>query len=61
MQYFTHLVGHEGKNSLLSYLKQEDLALELGSYTDHLLDCYSNFEVEITLTQKGLQNYEDVI
>ena len=26
-----------------------------------MLDCYSNFEIEITLSEKGLNNYEDVI
>ena len=50
LKYFSHLIGHEGKNSLLSYLKQEDLALELGSCIDHLLDCFTQFEIEITLT-----------
>ena len=61
MDYFSHLAGHEGKNSLLSYLKEEGLALELSSCCDHLLDCYSNFEIEITLSEKGLEKYEDVI
>jgi secreted Zn-dependent insulinase-like peptidase len=26
LKYFAHLFGHEGKNSVLSYLKKEGLA-----------------------------------
>jgi insulysin len=26
LKYFGHMIGHEGENSLLSYLKKEDLA-----------------------------------
>jgi insulysin len=59
--YFSALIGHEGENSLLSYLKHEDLALELSAGPDHTLDCMSMFEIEVTLTKKGLQNWEQVI
>ena len=29
LSYFSHLMGHEGQNSLLSYLKREDYAMGL--------------------------------
>ena len=56
-----HLVGHEGENSLLSYLKAEDYAMDLCADGDHELDCYSDFTITITLTKKGLANTEKVL
>jgi insulysin len=62
LRYHSHLFGHEGENSLLSYLIAEGLALELGASHDHELNgAFSNFNVDITLTKKGLENYEKVI
>lgn len=61
LSYFSHLIGHEGENSLLSYLKQEDYAMELCAGGDHELDCLSDFCVTITLTKKGLANHEKVV
>ena len=29
LHYFSHLMGHEGENSILSYLKKEDLAVDI--------------------------------
>jgi insulysin len=55
------LFGHEGENSLLSYLISEGLALELSSSCDHELWSFSTFSVDITLTKKGLENHEKVI
>ena len=57
----SHLFGHEGENSLLSYLISEGLALELSSGCDHELWSFSTFSVDITLTKKGLENYDKVI
>jgi insulysin len=57
----SHLFGHEGENSLLSYLISLGYALELSSSYDHELWSYSTFSVEITLTKKGLENYDKVI
>ena len=53
--YYSFLFGHEGENSLLSYLKREGLANELGSGGDHELWSYSNFYIDIYLTKKGLE------
>jgi len=57
----SHVLGHEGENSLLSYLINEDLATSLYSYCDHELSSFSYFAVNITLTDKGFTNYERVI
>jgi len=50
------LFGHEGQNSLLSYLIEEDLAsgLSAGGYHDY--EYLSFFKVEITLTENGFDN-----
>jgi len=61
LSYFSHLFGHEGENSLLSYLKKEGLAMELCAGDDHELDVFSDFYVDITLTKKGLAEYTRVI
>jgi len=61
LDYFSSLIGHEGENSLLSYLKEQDLALSLHSSPEHHIGAFSTFEVEITLSAKGLANHEDVI
>ena len=61
LSYFTHLIGHEGENSLLSYLKAEDYAMDLSTYCDHNNDCLTDFNTTITLTKKGLANTDKVI
>jgi len=43
LSYFSHLIGHEGENSLLSYLISEDLAIELSAGGDHELWALSTF------------------
>lgn len=61
LEYFSHLVGHEGENSLLSYLKQEDYAMSLSCGSDHEMDCFSEFKITVVLTKKGLANYNKVL
>ncbi|KAL4454183.1 hypothetical protein ABPG74_012140 [Tetrahymena malaccensis] len=60
-KYISHLIGHEGENSLLSFLKEEGLALELSSGYHDYMNLFTIFEIEIKLTQKGLQNYQNVV
>jgi insulysin len=55
--YFTHLFGHEGRNSILSYLKKENLAQELEAGFETELNTFSYLYVDISLTQEGLNNY----
>ena len=66
LNYFVSLFGHEGENSILSYLKKEDLAFSLYSYAGG--DChepcvrqYSSFRIGIKLTKKGLDNVDQVL
>ena len=61
LNYFSHLFGHEGENSLFSYLKEEDLIMTLSAGGDHEMDCFSTFEIDMQLTAKGLKNYKQVL
>ena len=54
-------VGHEGKGSLLSYLKEQGLATGLSAGGSYPTPDYGDFMINIQLTQKGLKHYRDVI
>jgi insulysin len=58
--YATNLIGHEGKGSLLSLLKEKHLAtaLETGSWENR---GFMALRVQIGLTPEGLNKTEDVI
>jgi secreted Zn-dependent insulinase-like peptidase len=45
----------------MSYLKKEGLASSLGCTPGHDLWSSSNMSIEVTLTDKGLQNYKKVV
>jgi len=61
----SHIIGHEGENSILSWLIKEELALGLSSssstmfnYTD--IENKGNFEefsITVRCTEKGLNEY----
>lgn len=56
------MFGHEGENSLLSFLIGEGLALELSaSFDNELNGAFANFNVDVSLTKKGLAEYERVV
>ena len=59
--YFSHLIGHEGEHSLLSYLKKLGLALSLSTWPEDSLNCFSFIQVDINLTKKGLEHYDLVL
>jgi insulysin len=61
LSYFSHLFGHEGQNSLLSYLKKEGLALELSCGSYNWIHSFNELAVTILLTKKGLSNYYTVL
>jgi insulysin len=54
-------IGHEGKGSLLSYLKEQGLATGLSAGAGYPTMDYGRFSINIQLTQKGLNQYRDVI
>ena len=59
--YLTHLIGHEGPNSLLSYLKNKGWANGVSASTDADLSDFYTFEVAVQLTNKGLKSINDVV
>lgn len=62
VNYLSHVIGHEGPNSLLSTLIKEGLAAALSSGEANRLNFQkSGLKISITLTQKGVQNWEQVL
>lgn len=59
--YHSHILGHEGKGSLLSNLIKDGLATSTGTYVDHILKSYTNFYLDVQLTEKGVKQYEEVL
>jgi len=60
-QLLSFIIGHEGKGSLLSHLKELDLATGLGAYGYDPAKSYGSFFIRVSLTPNGLKNYHDVI
>jgi insulysin len=60
-QLVSFCIGHEGKGSLLSYLKDKGLATGLSAGASYNTPDYGSFSIHIQLTQKGLEKYHDVI
>lgn len=59
--YITHLLGHEGPNSLLSYLKKRGWANGVSASTEEDLSDFYTLEVSVQLTNKGLKAVNDVV
>ncbi len=55
------VIGYEGKGSLLSRLKEEGLVLGLSAGGGFSHPSLNTFNVNITLTQKGVDQYERVL
>lgn len=60
-KYVAHLLGHEGRGSLLSYLMKEGLATTLTSYYEDEYDCFTEISLSIELTDKGLARIKEII
>ncbi|XP_052738934.1 nardilysin [Bicyclus anynana] len=64
-QYISYLLGHEGKGSLLSYLRKKVWAL--GIYTGNsesgidYTSMYSLFSTQVVLTKEGLDHVDEVL
>mmetsp|Transcript_55142 Transcript_55142/g.66373 ORF Transcript_55142/g.66373 Transcript_55142/m.66373 type:complete len:376 (+) Transcript_55142:704-1831(+) len=59
--YVSHLIGHEGENSLLSLLKKKGLANSVGSSSGTDLSDFNTMDVTIELTNKGLSQIDVVV
>jgi insulysin len=60
LMYHSFVLGHEGEGSLLSALIKEGLATGLASHVDHVLSSFTNFYVNVSLTPKGISEYQRV-
>lgn len=64
LEYISWVLGHEGKGTLISYLRKLKYAMELkAEVEDDFYDTkiYSIFSVNIELTDLGLENVNEVI
>ncbi|MBS9780581.1 MAG: insulinase family protein [Moraxellaceae bacterium] len=59
--YISHILGYEGKGSLLATLKKMGYASELWAINGQKLAHESIFSLGITLTEKGYQNTDKVL
>ena len=60
-KYYSHIFGFEGRDSLLSLLIDEGLALTLWAGGRTEMKLFTKFTINIKLTKKGLENYKDVV
>ncbi|MBT8419425.1 MAG: insulinase family protein [Gammaproteobacteria bacterium] len=61
LYYIAHIIGHEGKGSLLSVLKQRGWAEALNAGVAHNHRDSALFSVSIGLTEKGMENRDAII
>jgi len=59
--YFHELFGHEGQNSILSYLRENDLGMGVTINTNEIIKQTTVFEMIISLTKKGIENQPMVV
>jgi insulysin len=60
LSYLGHLLGHEGKGSILSVLKQRGWAEGLSAGGDDDGAGNATFAINVTLTEEGLQHKEEI-
>ena len=60
--YLDWLIGHEGKGSIFNYLQENQLCTSLSAGVDPYGDTYNclftQFKIEMTITEKGLKNLD---
>ncbi|AAS52737.2 AER053Cp [Eremothecium gossypii ATCC 10895] len=60
-RYLSHLIGHEGTDSLLAYLKNNSWAIDLSAGATTVSEGNAYFSVNVDLTDEGVVQYEAVI
>ena len=58
--YLSHLIGHEGKGSLLSALKNKEWATDISSYDTGAERWWRVFAVEVDLTPRGMEHAKEI-
>ncbi|CAP68693.1 uncharacterized protein PODANS_7_6640 [Podospora anserina S mat+] len=60
--YISHLIGHEGPGSIMSYVKSKGWANGLGAGPSNICPGSPDlFDIGITLTEEGLKNYKEIV
>lgn len=59
--YFSHLLGHESKGSLLHFLKAKNWVIDLSAGGRKVCQGTANMSVNMELTPSGLQNVDKII
>ncbi|KAL7034103.1 hypothetical protein ACKWTF_007861 [Chironomus riparius] len=59
--YISHLVGHEGKGSILSELKSRGWCNNLVGGASSSAKGFGFFEISVDLTESGFENIDDII
>lgn len=60
-QLLSHILGHEGEGSLLSVLKEKNLAEGISAGDLTTSDNNLEFTIEISLTEKGVEEWQEVL
>ncbi|KAI9024789.1 Metalloenzyme, LuxS/M16 peptidase-like protein [Hyaloraphidium curvatum] len=60
-RYLSHLIGHEGAGSLLSYLKTKGWGMGLSAGEGRGAAGFAFFRIHIELTPEGLEKWRDVV
>ncbi|ORY56460.1 Metalloenzyme, LuxS/M16 peptidase-like protein [Leucosporidium creatinivorum] len=58
--FLSHLIGHEGEGSILSYLKKKGWANGMSAGAGNGASGFEFFKISVDLTKEGLDNHEDV-
>ncbi|GAA5845286.1 hypothetical protein JCM3766R1_000717 [Sporobolomyces carnicolor] len=58
--FLSHLIGHEGKGSILSLLKERGWANGMSAGAGNGANGFEFFKIQIDLTQQGLDHYEEI-
>lgn len=61
IRYISHLIGHEGKGSILSLLVREGWANRLTAGSSSAGLGFEFFKITVDLTKEGLLHYEDIM
>lgn len=59
--YLSHLIGHEGKGSILSELKSRGWSNSLLAGHNTLARGFGFFDIMVDLTQEGFENIDEII
>ncbi len=61
LTYLAHLLGHEGKGSVLSSLKEQGWAQGLAASPGRTMDDEATMEIRVDLTKSGLQHVDEIV